>query len=74
MDMKDDGGQAFPSAGPVYQCGMTLRDYFAAKAMASMIAGASSGKVFGGDYQAVTIERNMRAAYLIADAMLRARK
>ena len=40
--MKQDGGRAFPSGISIEQrsldCGMTLRDYFAARAMSSLIA------------------------------------
>jgi len=45
------------------QCGMTLRDYFAAKAMQTLICNATSiGKLNG-----ITIAQN---AYNMADAML----
>jgi len=64
MSTKDGGGPAFPhgeySGLPVR--GMTLRDYFAAKALAGMSEG---------------IENETRAAqwcYAMADAMLEARK
>lgn len=46
--------------------GMTLRDYFAAKAMQSLIAGESQGE-WDDDATA-------KGAYRIADAMLRARE
>lgn len=36
MTVKDDGGSAFPEPNPSQCGGMSLRDYFAAKAMASL--------------------------------------
>ena len=58
---KNTGGPAFPTQVASYE-GMTLRDYFAAKAMQSMAQKYSHE----GD-----ISRN---AYKIADAMLKARE
>ena len=60
MSEKDTGGPAFPT-GTAFQ-GMTLRDYFAAKALQGMSA---------------EINDEVRAArwcYEMADAMLEARK
>jgi hypothetical protein len=59
------GGPAFPNGdhpgSPLYaDAGMTLRDYFAAKAMQSM-------KGFSADFIA-------KEAYAIADAMLKVRE
>lgn len=72
MSDKENGGPAFPcetiaedESGEYrtpYQ-GMTLRDYFAAKAMQEML---------GGNYQFMT--QIARDAYIMADAMLEARK
>lgn len=83
----NDGGPAFPVStmveertagyghqdGPAtYQFGgMTLRDYFAAKAMAAMIGTAAIPCLVGlkgGEPQTA------EAAYKIADAMLKARE
>ena len=64
--MKDTGGPAFPVKTAMFDCtqsGMTLRDYFAAKAMQAMIARIPMS---GGE--------TARVAYIIADAMLEARK
>ena len=66
MSDTNTGGPAFPGLHPSAECrfkeeGMTLRDYFAAKAMQSMAQKYSHE----GD-----ISRN---AYKIADAMLKAR-
>jgi hypothetical protein len=63
--MKDTGGPAFPVKTAMFDCtqsGMTLRDYFAAKAMQALITRRPlSGGEVAGD------------AYIIADAMLKAR-
>jgi len=69
-----DGGPAFPahgSMGEVTCDGMTLRDYFAAKAMAAEIA---AGKDMDGmrGYDGWRDEF-AREAYRYADAMLSAR-
>ena len=73
---KDNGGPAFPiplNPGSSYQGyagevdGMTLRDYFAAKAMAACI-GNTSGN-FGVSYE-VNNKNLAMASYAIADAML----
>jgi len=75
----DNGGPAFPVADP-FACnapktmaealrianGMTLRDYFAAKAM----QGSLAGKTF--DFEEIELEAKM--AYEISDAMLKARQ
>lgn len=66
MNSTSTSGPAFPqfvlsNGGAYVEGGMTLRDYFAAKAM-----------------QALTptnyIDANARLAYVIADAMLKARE
>ena len=63
--------QAFPTHpdGAHIHDGMTLRDYFAAKAMQGLIA--ASGDADGGiDYSEAAVAES---AYLMADAMLKAR-
>ena len=68
---KDNGGPAFPFALEAsggtqhYEPGMTLRDYFAAKAMPSLLTerGIKEISVSGAEGFA-------QACYLIADAML----
>jgi hypothetical protein len=50
-----------------YSEGMTLRDYFAAKAMQGLLAGLTPTTVWSQDEAAET-------AYNVADAMLRARE
>ena len=67
---KDTSGLAFPTPryerGDMYSLGMTLRDYFAAKAMQAQLART----VWGVD----DAPRDMaEEAYLYADAMLKAR-
>ena len=66
------GGPAFPSADFEHHeyTGMTLRDYFAAKAMQALIAsprGTPDGRDGTDHYYA-------KCAYLMADAMLKARE
>ena len=65
---KDTGGPAFPSGYEVPEYhGMTLRDYFAAKAMQSMLPLFSSRPLN-------EIEMVPDKAYAMADAMLKARE
>ncbi|QTO46364.1 hypothetical protein [Burkholderia latens] len=68
-DIKD-GGRAFPWCGdlnetPFISLGMTLRDYFAAKAMAAIAPN------FIDEWSEKSIAET---AYSLADAMLRARE
>ena len=76
MSNTNTGGPAFPHTveykgadcnGVVPHGGMTLRDYFAAKAMQGLIAG---------DWPTAKSEQNQLAllAYSLADAMLKARE
>ena len=61
----NDGGPAFPLKGPLLtsDClGMSLRDYFAAKAMQSLVALDRTAATMTAEY-----------AYAMADAMLAAR-
>lgn len=83
---RDDGGPAFPApdAGEEHfsqksaYMGMTLRDYFAAKALPAVIAGScagqhhpgsASGKLGGKTEDLIAMD-----AYAMADAMLNARQ
>lgn len=72
---KENGGQAFPRAGhgasgSGERDGMSLRDYFAAKAMQGLISTAAEPCLFGLD----GVEAHTAgAAYAMADAMLAAR-
>ncbi|WP_369606241.1 hypothetical protein [Serratia marcescens] len=71
---KETGGQAFPMLGNVgynsewqLEEGMTLRDYFAAKAMSSLVISGLNTDAWS-DYDDMA-----GSAYSIADAMLKAR-
>jgi hypothetical protein len=68
--MKNDtSGPAFPlSLNKTWYAGMTLRDYFAAKAMQGLIVGTSMWTEDEDDSEI------SECAYAIADAMLKARK
>lgn len=81
----DDGGMAFPGIetddaynderqmyGRTYSYGgMSLRDYFAAKAMHGILAAALEEP----DLSAETLDAGLaKNAYAIADAMIKARK
>ena len=87
MEKINDGGSAFPvhavyqdcgidgNSGPVLtetiNSGMTLRDYFAAKAMAALITTAGAPCLNGLDgYE----QHTASASYKMADAMLKARE
>ena len=61
------GGPAFPTGTGVtpYNPGMTLRDYFAAKALQGLMAGT---------LQTVDTSVIARDCYVLADAMLKARE
>ena len=74
-DTINNGGPAFPSNRTVNTSeGMTLRDYFAAKALQGMLAADALMKAAA----YVSPEENERlmaeACYAMADAMLRARE
>ena len=62
---KETGGPAFPvGSGDMRDpTGMTLRDYFAAKAMQSLLT-----------YEESTLQNDAEVAYAMADAMLKARE
>jgi len=72
--MSNTGGPAFPFSPSddstiKPQLGMTLRDYFAAKAMQALIA-SPRGTPDGRD---ATDQYYAKNAYIMADAMLKAR-
>ena len=76
MSKKEDGGPAFPCPvlhGNGAPTGMSLRDYFAAKAMAAVIMNPETQRELGNmgrDEGMVVISK---VAYMQADAMLAAR-
>lgn len=68
---KETGGPAFPIKGPLMQSdeqGMTLRDYFAARAMQGFLdeVGCNSDQKW--------FDEIAEGAYKVADAMLKARE
>lgn len=77
----DNGGPAFPSGianGKKYpdQYGMTLRDYFAAKAMQGLMSGRWGDGCASNlnNHEFSTAHSIAQFAYAIADAMLKAKK
>jgi hypothetical protein len=52
-----------PEEGQAHRWGMTLRDYFAAKAMQGLLANNN-----------IDAQQIAKAAYIVADAMLKARE
>ncbi len=70
---KQTGGPAFPAAGMEGR-GMTLRDYFAAKAMAILWDAYDKGYCGMADRDEPNIEMVAEGAYQMADAMLSARE
>jgi len=66
MNNNETGGNAFPPGYPYEGQGMTLRDYFAAKAMQALIAtvGANASRAE---------EAVCGVAYIYADQMLKQR-
>jgi hypothetical protein len=71
MSNTNTSGPAFPGLHPSAECrfkedGMTLRDYFAAKALQGFMANKSNPMLFNP-------EADAQYAYMIADAMLKAR-
>ena len=63
MSTLNDGGPAFPrDHAHDGHNGLSLRDYFAAKAMQELIAGGSTDR-----------HQIAQAAYLVSDAMIKAR-
>ena len=68
-DKPDDGGPAFPAQHfdlAEGEHGLSLRDYFAAKAMQGMLVDSS--------IRGVTAEEWARKSFVIADGMLAARQ
>lgn len=71
MTNTPEQGAAFPIEG--YSNGISIRDYFAAKAMASIVR-RWDGHSFGGGPDSPQYKELAEDAYFIADAMLRARE
>jgi hypothetical protein len=73
MNNTNTGGPAFPDGstnewGNAYNGGMTLRDYFAAKAMQGLM-----GRAWGELPPEELFKTWATSAYAVADAMLKAR-
>lgn len=70
----DDGGPAFPTTSDDYASGlggMSLRDYFAAKAMVSLQS--DRGSKHASPIKDMPFDVQARSAYAMADAMITAR-
>ena len=79
MSYTSNGGPAFPSPVDLYDGktegavrGMTLRDYFAAEAMAIMWDAYDKGYCGLNNQDAPNVEIISKGAYQMADAMLKA--
>ena len=76
MTMIEDGGPAFPQTDTEYSDGstedgapgMTLRDYFAAKAMVALLHGKGASDLYSGGDTSVAV-----LSYRMATAMLEER-
>ena len=75
MNDTNTGGPAFPQVstdqnGDLYQPGLSMRDYFAAKAMQGIIASRGKNQLVNGD-----IASNISfMSFCFADAMLKERE
>lgn len=76
MTTHNNGGPAFPPMHDpdTHASGMTLRDYFAAKAMQSVLDGSWPDLHLKPKQYLSPIENSAVFAYEIADAMLKARE
>lgn len=80
MNEINTGGPAFPTPryerGDMYSLGLSIRDYFAAKAMQGMLADSAAINEATGERLAVPDDEELiaSAAYSMADAMLKARE
>jgi hypothetical protein len=76
MSKTNTGGPAFPTATLAQKTegGMTLRDYFAAKAMAVILASQYEDGIYVGDLDNDSEDVCAISAYKMADAMLKARE
>jgi len=75
MSNTNTGGPAFPIKGPVMSSdeqGLSIRDYFAAKAMQEFIAG--DALLNESDTSEGWLKNIADASYEMADAMLKARE
>ena len=68
----NDGGPAFP-APPSHLCGMSMRDYFAAKAMQAIVESVLNNPTRRGLGTRLNCDWVALDSFEIADAMLKAR-
>jgi hypothetical protein len=72
MSEKNNGVPAFPVAHDgFYKLGMTLRDWFAGQALATVVDGAL--KLLRATEQMPAADKMAHAAYVLADAMIKER-
>ena len=78
MTNKTTGGPAFPCVNHYGHklTGMTLRDYFAAKALQGLMSGRWKSDMHGVTYDAYRVDADewAKSAYHFADAMIKARE
>lgn len=74
MSNTNTGGPAFPAHTIAMHEGMTLRDYFAAKAIQIMWDAYDKGYCGLNNQDAPNVEIIAKGAYSLADAMLKARE
>ena len=75
MSNTNTGGPAFPRSGDFNaQTGMTLRDYFAARAMQTILASQYEDGIYVGDLDNDSEDVCAISAYKMADAMLKERQ
>jgi hypothetical protein len=73
----NNGGPAFPIKGPLMNIdfhGLTMRDYFAAKAMQVILQDQYRDGIYVGDADNESEETCATSAYIMADAMLKERE
>jgi hypothetical protein len=79
----DNGGSAFPSEqhecldgswNQTYDCGMSLRDWFAGQALMGLVAGMGENERADTLDEVLGGKRISKAAFMYADAMILARK
>lgn len=74
MSKINDGGPAFPVEAGINCRGMTLRDYFAAKALPIMWDAYDKGYCGLNDQDEPNVKTIAAGAYQLADEMLKARE
>ena len=66
--------KAFPNPHLTHETGMTMRDYFAAKAMVVILQSQYEDGIYIGDIENDSEQMCAESAYIMADAMMEARK